>query len=349
MEFAAPREKTLTFKLIDDAPGVGRKGETVTMALTPQDTFITSELDTYLGGFSQSGVFRADEVSPPILVDKEVASYRNFTKNNTFKRVNVNASLTGAVNEVDPETEMKTYSAQHRALACFIPSITAAQSVYDVSLAGAKRIRMAMDLDREIRLWTLLTTSGSWLAANRVTLAAGFEWADPQGANSDPIFDVNQRELKTAAPITEWWMSKEVADAFIRHTTVRTHMRQMLGDAAPAPQVVARAEAFIIPGIGTIHTVKPKVLNETTGNLDEILNDTVVGTHGLPGVPRTGEDMATVNTFRVRGPSGTGWQSRQVFLDGRGYAGGTLLIIGHQEDIVMASDSIGGVIFDVIQ
>lgn len=350
MEFAAPREKSITFSLIEDVAGVGRKGQTVTMALTPQDTYIVSEIDTYLGGFSQQSDFRADQVSPPILVDKEIGKYRNFTKANTFKRVNVDASLQGAVNEVDPATEMKDYTATHRALACFVPAITQAQaSVFDPMLAGAKRIKDAMDLDRELRLWSVITTAGNWATPNKVTLGAGFEWGDPVGANSDPLYDLGQRRLKSAARITDWWFDQEVADWFIRHAKVREHMKQMLGDAAPTPQVVAKAEDFTIPGYGTFHVVASKVLNESTLNLDEILNDTVVGTHGLPGVPRTGEDMATINTFRVKGPSGTGWQSRQVFLDGRGYAGGTLLIVGHQETIVMPSDSIGGVVYDVIQ
>lgn len=348
MEFAQPKEKSIEFKLMDDVANVGRKGQVVTLAVTPQDTFVTSELDTYLAGFSQTGEFRADQVAPPILVDKEIASFRNFTKNNTFKKVNVDASLQGRINEVDPETELKTYTAKHRALGAFVPSITGAQSVYDVMFAAGKRIQGVLDLDREIRLWSPLTTAGSWATPNKVTLAGTFNWNG--GAASDPIFDLNRRKLASAARITDYWMSQEVGDAFIRHPGVRNHMRQMLGDAAPAPQVVTQDRAdFVIPGVGTIHIVSPKVLNESTLALDEILNDTVIGTHGVPGVPRTGEDMATINTYRVRGPNGTGIMSRQVFLDGRGYAGGTLLIVGHQEDIVMPSDSIGGVIFDVIQ
>ena len=349
MNFTAPQEKSITFKLIDDAPGVGRAGQTVTMALSPQDTYITGEIETYLGGYAQQSDFRADQVSPPILVDKETGSYRNFTKVNTFKRVNVNTSLQGAINEVDPETELKSYTAEHRALGCFIPAITASQSVFDPMLAGAKRIREAMDLDREIRLWAVLTLAGNWAAANKVTLGAGFEWADPVGANSDPLGDLSRRRQGSAARITDWWMNQEIADAYIRHPAVRAHMLQMLGHNAPSPQIVAAAEDFAIPGVGNIHVVAAKVLNETTLNLDSILNDTIVGTHGIPGVPRTGEDMATVNTFRVKGPSGTGWQIRQVFLDVRGYAGGTMLIAGHQEAIVMASDSIGGVVYDVSQ
>lgn len=348
-QFAAPREKNVTFELIEDVQGVGRKGQTVTMALTPQDTFVTSELETLLGGYANND-FRADQVSPPILVDRETAQVRNFTKNNTFKRVTVDASLQGRINEVDPESELKTYTATHRALGCFVPAVTQGQSAFDVMAAGAMRINTALGLDREIRLWTKLFTSGSWNANNRVTLAATFQWGNPEGTATNPIFDLNNRKLKSAARITDWWMSQEVSDAFLRNTKVKDHMRQMLGDQAPAPQIAQANRAdFAIPGIGTIHVVDPKVLNEATGNLDEILIDTVVGTHQPSGSIRTGEELATIDTFRVRGPSGTGFMTRQVFLDTRGYAGGTLLIVGHQEDIIMRSDSIGGIIIDVIQ
>lgn len=348
-QFSAPREKNITFELIEDVQGVGRKGQAITMALTPQDTFVTSELDTFLGGYTNAD-FRADEVAPPILVDKETAQVRNLTKNNTFKRVVVDASLQGRINEVDPETELKTYTATHRALGCFVPAITQGQSVFDVMAAAAVRINTALALDREIRLWTKLVTSGNWNAANRVTLAGTFQWGNPEGAATNPIFDLNNRKLKSAARITDWWMSQEVSDAFLRNTKVKDHMRQMLGDQAPAPQIAQAQRAdFVIPGVGVIHVVDPKVLNESTGNLDEILNDSAIGTHVPAGSIRTGEELATIDTFRVRGPSGTGFMTRQVFLDTRGYAGGTLLIVGHQEDIIMRSDSIGGVIFDVIQ
>jgi hypothetical protein len=346
-------KEQITFRLTETVEGVGVAGQVVTMALNPQDTYVTQELDTWLAGYRQQADFRADDVAPPILVERETFQLRYFTKANTYKKVNVVTSMMGAIQEVDPETEMKPVGPlTHRALGCFIPAAGAAQSAFDLRTAGSTRITDALSLDREVRLWGALETSGNWNANNRVTLTSGLQWggASGAGANSNPITDLFARRQKSAAKITDWWMNEEVGGWFIQHDKVRAHMRQMLGDNAPSPQVVTVDRSdFEIPGLGTFHIVAAKVLNETTSNLDYILGDTVLGTRGIAGMPTGGNDIATIKTFRVRGPSGTGFISRSIPLGARGYGGGELLVVGHQEDIYVASDIVGGAVFDVLQ
>jgi hypothetical protein len=343
----------ITFRLMESIQNVGEKGQTITMALDPSDTYTTQELETWLAGYQQTGGFRMDEVAPPILIDQETTKLRNFTKANTFRRVDVRASMRGAINEVDPETELVDKGPMtHRALGTFVPAALTPQAAYDYRTAAAARINEALVLDRECRGWTLLTTSGSWLAANRTTLTSGLQWggASGAGASSDPVRDLLTRRTNSAAQIMDWWMNEEVAGWFLMHDKVRAHMKQMLGDNAPSPQVVTQDHAdFTIPGIGNFHVVASRVLNESTSVLDYILNDTVLGTRSIAGIPTGGNDIATAKTLRVKGPSGTGFVSRSVNLGARGYGGGELLIVGHQEDIFMTSDCVGGAVFDVLQ
>src|SRR5512140_3304205 len=62
-------EKELT--LLQDLGGA-KAGQKVMMAVTPSDTAQVTELETYLGGYSQGG-FGADLLSPIVQVDKETS------------------------------------------------------------------------------------------------------------------------------------------------------------------------------------------------------------------------------------------------------------------------------------
>ena len=136
--------------LAHDVPGMGKSGERIQLALTPSDVHTSEELDTVLAGFSPFE-FRADEVSPPTpLVRKENDSFRTFSRNNAFRRVDVESSTQEDVKQVDPETGTDTYQTIERALGSFIPARTAAQAapLYDPQQAAGRRINWALALDR---------------------------------------------------------------------------------------------------------------------------------------------------------------------------------------------------------
>jgi hypothetical protein len=57
----------------------------------------------------------------------------------------------------------------------------------------------------------------------------------------------------------------------------------------------------------------------------------------------------TCKTFRRRGPSGTGYTTREFNLERRGLHGGTFMASGHAEVIKMISGAVGGVIYNTIQ
>jgi hypothetical protein len=349
--------RELSIKLVEDVPGYGKAGETVLMTLSPSDVTISEEMDTFMVGYSPPG-YRADEACPIMHVGKDTAQYRIFGLNNAFKQVNVLSSIQADIPEVDPESTLDTYLVQERALGGFIPAVTQENAdegmgLYDPRMAVGRRISWALALDREVRVWTMLTTSGSWNANNRATIAAGAEWNDP--VNGDPMLDLFDRISASAQPITGTFINPDVAFAVIRSESVRSHLRTVRGDAPLENQIAQAAAAqqnmdFSIPGLPPFHVVGAKVLNETTGNLDFILNDTVVMVSNPPGgEPITGETIMTCKTFRRRGPSGTGFTTREFPLDRRGLHGGVFMASGHAEQVKMVANNVGGAIFDVLQ
>jgi len=194
----------------------------------------------------------------------------------------------------------------------------------------------------------MFSATGSWDAANQETLLAGMGWDDPTSSTSDPVGDLQARMIASAQKVTDIWFNEQVAFAFLRHPSVRDHMRQMLGDSAPSPQVAAAQGDFAIPGFPPFHVVGAKVLNETTDALDYVLGDTVVLTSNPPGEPSR-DRISTAKRFRRRGDSGTGWTSREYFVNSRGLRGGTMLVAGHAEVELMTSDIVGGIVLNVLQ
>lgn len=352
--------REMSVRLVEDVTGLGRSGDTVTFSLHPADVTVNEEMDTFMVGYKPTG-FRADEACPIMLVEKDQATFRTFGLNNAFRPVNVLSSIQADIPEVDVDSGTDSYLLQERALGGFIPTVT--QLNYDAGNGGfdpragiGRRIAWALGLDRELRVFGtggLLTTSGNWNANNRVTLASGAEWNDP--VNGNPIQDLFDRIAASAQPVTDIWLNPTAAQAMMMSQAVREHIRYIVGDSAGLNAQIVQAQAnqvnmdFQIPGLPPIHVVGSKVLNESTGALDFVLGDTVILTSNPPGAATSGEDIMTCKTFRRRGPSGTGFTTREFQLERRGLHGGVFLASGHAEQVKMIAGNVGGVIFDVIQ
>jgi len=328
---------------------LGRKGQRVTLSLQPTDVHQAEELATYLGGFKAPDM-RADEVSQVILVDHDTDYIRNFSSNNTFRRVNVKTSKEGPTPEVDAESSLSTYNVVDRALGSFINDITMqnATKSLDPLQASMMRIQIALALDREIDTWTELTTLASWATGNRVTLAAGFQWNE--GASANPIKDLHTRIEASAQRVTGIWLGQHTANAFTRSPSVRDQMRMMLGDG-PSQQIIGSINDasnssidFSIPGLPPFHVVAGKVYNETTTALDWIIGDDVVLNTSPPGIPTNGESIATSYTYRRRGSQGVGVEIRQYRVEGRGPKGGTMVVANVADDILITGNTCGGLI-----
>lgn len=352
---ASRSAESLSVRLADNYQGIGRMGDVVQLALYPVDVSIAEEMDTLLLGYSQYG-YRADEACPIHLVEKDTGKFRVFDENDAFQVVNVAAGIQSDINEVDPNTRLDDYQVKDRALGAFVPTRTEANASYDVRAAAARRIRRALDLDREIRIFGsggLLSTATNFAANNRAAISAGAEWNDAE--NSDPILDIQERIEASAQPITGIYLNPQATHAFLRADRVRSHMRQMLGDSAPVDATIKAAAAqqlmdFVIPGLPPFHVVPAKMKNETSGLLDFILTDNVILV-GNPGgtTVTSGEEIMTAMTFRVKGPSGTGYTTREFELPKRGLEGGMMMISGHGEDTKVIASNVGGIITNVIQ
>jgi len=341
--------------LATDLPGYGVAGQKVELALTPSDVHVAEEMSTYLAGY-QTPNFRADEVSPPVLVDVDTDQYRTFDSDDAFKRVAVKGGPQGAVPEVDPKTAMTTYKVVDRYVGAFVPAQTelSAVKLFQPRAAASRRCKRAILLDREFDVWSLLTTTGNWNSNNVTTLNAAQKWNG--GADSDPIKDLQViRELSAQGPV-EYWMNEVVANAFVRHDKVKDHFRMFNGDAALAGAIANMNQAnerqrfidFAIPGIGTVHVSAAKA-KDASGVLQYILGSSfVLGIVTPPGVPTDGEEIATSYTFRRKGPSGVGFEAREFYIPNRGPLGGTMLVASMADIAVMTGNIVGGITSGVV-
>lgn len=343
----------LSITLAQDVAGIGRQGQRVTLSLAPADVHDPSEMPTYLAGYKPFG-FRADEASPVVLVDRDEDKHRDFSSDDAFRSVVVKGSTSGAVPEVDPKSSLSTYKVVERYVGAFVPQQTrdnASNPNYDPLMAASRRCRTALELDREVDVFsTLLGVAGSWDTAVRTAVAGGSEWNQ---AGSDPILNIQTAIEKSFQIVNAIWINQKVAHAFLRNANVRDHMRQFFGDSAVSGMAreVARAGEtnvdFAIPGLPPFKVVASKIKNETTGALDYVLPDVAVLATTPPGVPTSGEDIASTWTFRRRGPSGTGFEVREFFVPNRGPLGGTMVVVSQADVAKMTANNAGGIITNV--
>lgn len=337
---------------------LGRIGERIQLTVTPEQVHDPTELPTYLSGYRNAGM-RAESVSPAILVDKEEDKYRAFDPKDTFQRVDVKASINSWVREVDPRTALNLYKVVHRFIGSFVnqfvETAAAGTSAYKPRQAAARRCSNAIMLDRENDVWSMLTTSANWAAAQVTTLGAGFQWNG--GVNARPLRDLQSMMEVSDMQVTGFWMNQTVANWLLADAEIRVHMRQMLGDAAVNDAITSVQDArdsnkivdFVIPGLATINVVGGKQRNEGTGLQDFILGSHVVATHQPEGVPTDGEDIATTYTFRLRGPAGNGWETREYRIEGRGPRGGTMVVAMNADIAIVTGPSVGGLLRNVLQ
>jgi len=346
----------MSIVLASDSP-VGKAGQRVTLELTPSDVHDPAEIPSYLAGY-RNWTYRADEMSKVVLVDNDEDKFRSFSQDDAFEPVKVKGALTGPIPEVDPRSSLDTYKVVDRYIGSFVPAITESQrgNAYAPRMAAARRCRNALMLDRELDVCGpsgLLTTSTNWNSAQVHTLAAGENWNG--GANADPISALQHAIEASAQPIAEIWMNQKLAHLFISNPTVRDHMRQLLGDGNANNIAVGVANMaasgapidFMIPGLPPIKVLSAKYKN-TSGVVTYIMPDIVLLLTSPPGVPSDGEEIATSYTFRRRGPSGVGLESREFVVEGRGPYGGTMVVIAMADIAKMTGSNCGGYINGVI-
>jgi hypothetical protein len=322
------------------------------LALVPDDVHSPAEIPTYLSMY-RNAEFRADDVAPIFAVDHRKDKYRNESADDAFLRVNTKGSIQGAIPQIDPGSSLTEYSTVEQFVGSYVPLATEQEEVgtrYRSRQAAARRCSNALSIEREHDVWGKLTTSGNWDSSVVTTVASGAEWNG--GASSDPIADIQGIMEDSAMEITDIWMNRVVANAFLRHAAVREHMKQFMGDGAAsrdlamvnASGTTGKITDFVIPGLPPIRIAASKSRSTSGGSLSPILGNHVVLTSN-PG----GDDIHTIRTFRFKGSQGVGYESREFRVEDRGPQGGTMIVVAVSDVPVMTANNVGGLIVDAVQ
>ncbi len=329
-------------------------GERLDLAMTTADVHVPTELPTYLAGY-QAEDYRAEQFCPEVLVDKDQDLYRTANSAMAFSPTNVKTDDTSSPSEVSFETSTTPYKVQPRRLAAFIPDTVKAQAspAYDIRFVHMELCKRLIALDIELDVMGpsgLLTSSGSWDAANLVALGANLNWNG--GANSDPVKDIRSVHNKSATKVTGFLMNQRVAGYMLDNAAFRAFTRATIGDSPLAGNIRAIVEEgeglidFKIPGLGMFHVCCAKWKAPNASTIDYVMPDVVVGVNLPPGLPVNAMGISTAKNFRRRGAYGVGYGVREVRIEQRG-AGGGLLIVEEASIPTMTSTLAGGLITGV--
>jgi len=309
----------------------------VTLTLTPSDVHDPSELPEYLFGYKPFK-YRGTEMCPVVPVDKDTDKFRVFSSDNAFEHVEVKASIQSAPPEIDATSSLDDYTVVDRFIGGFIPTVTEEQATYGVRTRTAARCADAIYLDMEIDITTLLGTNTNWNAAVRT--AAGNVWTDE--TLGTPVTDVMTAIEKSYQEVTGLWLNEKAAHIFLRHPQTKDHMRQFYGDNPPPIGQGGVITDFQIPGLPPFHVIKSRYLS--SGTMTYCLGAVVVLISGPPTPPTDGMEIMSAATFRRKGANGTGWETREWFVNGRGPRGGNMVVVSEASNHKFVSTYAGGII-----
>lgn len=331
-------------------------GRRLLAPVSPSDVNEAAELPSVLHGYA-NGAYRADEAATVGSVTKRQFKARKMSLANMFQRVNTKVAEAAAVPELDVRTSVTEHEVDDYAVGSFVDLATEANegsTPFRVRAAAAKMCANKVLLDREYLFWATMATSGNWNAANVQTLISSTKWNG--GASSDVVANLNAMLAASAAPITDIFLNEVVGGDMLKDAGFREHMRQMLGDSAPAPTVGSMLKQldrgspydFTVPGFPPFRVVTGKYTTTTsdTATMTALLGNHVVGVRRLAALPTSGEDVSTLTTYNWTGVSGTGWTTREFDVPGRGVYGGRMIVAVKSYKDVFTANRIGGLILN---
>ena len=329
-------------------------GRLVKLDLGPADVHVDVPLATYAVGYMRDQKnFIADIVAPVVPVDKASDKYFVWDKDDTFTQAQTTATVAGGnVQESTPAHSVTSYSTIQHAWSTFLPTEVEANADSPLQLK-MRYTRLPVDkltLARELRVHTMVTTAASYGADFKVTLAAGEKWNG--GASSDPIANIHDRMLKSLKPITGMAMSEKTYFAFQRNAQVQKYIASKIN---VKPINMNPTEFAALLELPPITIGREKWYNPTTSAYDYIWgNDVVLFT--MPKTMPPMGDAISWNTFRWKGgttaPGVTvdgGMAVRSFFQQERGTAGGTKVIVYHQDAEQFVADNVSGLIINAYQ
>lgn len=339
-------------------------GRLVTMDLAPTDVHIDSLLPNFNGGYHLAGG-AADLAAPVIVTDKNSNKYNVWNQKDTFQRVASRGGAPGAQPpEVNPNPNFSTYSCLEYALAAFVT--VEVQANADVPLqplaAATRRVLTALKLEREIRVATVLRTSGNWNSNMVQTLTAATKWDG--GATSNPIANIHQMIENSAMSVDRLFWSEVTLHEFLRNPVVQGYI-QYKDSINPIPIESVISDKFGFPPITTIK-MKYNVPSAIVSGAATYRNTTypyvwggdVVGIHEPPQMPpMSQDDVATAVTFRWNGANAAvkdgeysaGFLVRTYWDQRRGARGGMVVVVVHSDAEVVTSNLVGGLIASAVQ
>jgi hypothetical protein len=352
----AKRGKALGKKL--QLKSGGRRGDTVCMGdLAIGDVHIPSAMpNVALGYHLEDGV--ADIALPVVPSAKQSDKFFTWNSDNAFKPVAVNMGAAGgAPNEISPAISNTLFSAAEYALASYVPTEIEANT--DAPLApyqaAVDMVLTKLRMAREMRVASLLTTSGNWNANNVLALVAGQQWNG--GASTDPIANIHFIEERSYQKISRIVMGGPVFHALQRNQAVRAYHYAKTNDPAlPNAQELSRilelppiivAEMKYTNAAGSPTYVWPSAAGSASS---------VVLLHEpSQNPPSNGRENASGYTFRWTGasaPDGTatgGFMVRSYYDPRRGGRGGRVVVVLHNDAEVLTGPILGGLITNCVQ
>lgn len=163
------------------------------MGITARDVHVDQALSNFAVGYHPSG-FVAEDVLPVVPVNKESDKYYVWSRQLSQKVLasDGDGSLRadGAQSkEIDFSISTETYSADEYALKVKITDRQRANADSAVRLEQSKvrRLKDILMLDQELRVASLLTTTGNYDSNNTTTLSGTDQWDDSSGSDTITI------------------------------------------------------------------------------------------------------------------------------------------------------------------
>lgn len=323
----------------------------VQMDLGPSDVHIPAALPNYASGY-QNEMPMADLLSPPLLVDKPIDDYYQFDKGDAFEMVapTVNAGG-GSVNEISPRLANSQFKTTEYALGGFTTAQleAASDAALRIKQATVDRIVNALMINREQRVATQLTATGTWDTSVVSSLSSAQKWNG--GASSDPIADLQTASENSWGTITAIGMALPTFHQFLRNAAVQKFV-MFKDDVAALPKLNELLSQFALPPI----LVGKMQYMDTSATKKYIWgNNVVLIRQPAQMPPHDQRDVASNITFRWNGTRTRdgvvqgGMVVREFYVQDRGSGGGMKAIVLHQDAETQTSTFAGALISGAVQ
>lgn len=361
-----------TVPIVGDIEPAKNNGQ-ITASYQPIDFYTKAEILNWLGGYSPAA-YRHDEGPQEIPVEKDEFIIRNFGTDHGFSLTRTLAGEEGAPNEISTKTTTSNRKVLYHRVAFWAPRNVVRQANYDILKPGLQLCSRVLMLNRELHVWGpavsgynplgVLVDSANWDTQNTSLLGAGFQWGNAsgsgQGADSDPLYDLDVMQRSSLNPIQEVWMNRNTWSAMLRNSAFQDGMRSRLGATEWNPSMVTtrqtqegRENAKINFYPWTFKIVDSQFKHPNTGAMAYTMPDGyVLGLHkapSAPGVPVDGNTLATAYMWTRTNPTTGGkYGIRTAVNEMRGH-GGELYIVEMGYECNRVGDRLGYLLRGAIQ